>query len=91
MSYSKGNTPIQVAIVLNIGQIQVTQYYTEYLRLVQLGDITKIYLEFRGNRWYFVNLCKAAKSAGMNIPQVINLLRLLAQYTCDNYFFIVGL
>jgi hypothetical protein len=29
--FSRGKTPLEVAIDLNIGQIQATQYYTEYL------------------------------------------------------------
>jgi hypothetical protein len=57
--FSKGKTPLQVAIDLNIGQAQTTQYYADYLKLVGLGDITKLYIEFKGNVSYFVNLCKA--------------------------------
>ncbi len=68
--FSKSKTPLQVAIDLNIGEGQATQYYSEYLRLVQLDDVTKIYLELKGNVWYFVSLCKAAKSAKMTVPKV---------------------
>jgi hypothetical protein len=46
------------------------------LSLVQLEDITKLYIEFKGDVSYFVNLCKAAKAAKMGIPQVIDLLRI---------------
>jgi hypothetical protein len=34
--FSKGKKPLGVAIALNIGQIPAIQYYTEYLRLVQI-------------------------------------------------------
>jgi hypothetical protein len=35
--FSNGKkTPLQAAIDLNIGQIQATQYYTEYLKLYSL-------------------------------------------------------
>jgi hypothetical protein len=78
--FSQGKTPLQVAIILNIGQTEVTHYYTEYLSLVQLDDITKIYLEFKGDVSYFVSLCKAAKAAKMDIPQVINLLSIANNY-----------
>ena len=61
--FSKGKTPLQVAIDLNIGQAQVTQYYADYLKLVGLEDITKLYIEFKGDVSYFVSLCKAAKTA----------------------------
>jgi chromosome segregation ATPase len=50
------------------------------LSLVQLDDITKLYIEFKGDVSYFVNLCKAAKAAKMGIPQVINLLRIANNY-----------
>ena len=63
--FSKGKTPLEVAIILNIGEAQVSQYYAEYLKLVQLNGITQIYRELKGNTWYFVNLCKAAKAAKM--------------------------
>jgi uncharacterized protein (DUF2384 family) len=33
--FSKGKTPLQVAIDLNIGQTQATQYYSEYLKLIE--------------------------------------------------------
>jgi hypothetical protein len=46
------------------------------LSLVQLDDITKIYLEFKGDISYFVNLCKAAKYANIDIPEVIKLLNI---------------
>src|SRR5215475_10438439 len=79
--FSKGKTPLQVAIELNIGQAQTAQYYSEYLKLVGLEDITKLYnIEFKGDVSYFVSLCKAAKAARMGIPQVINLLRIANNY-----------
>jgi hypothetical protein len=46
------------------------------LKLIQLDDITRIYLELKGNISYFVNLCKAAKAANISIPQVIKLLNI---------------
>jgi hypothetical protein len=46
--FSKGKTPLEVAIDLNIGEGPATQYYTEYLRLVQLDSVTQLNLELRG-------------------------------------------
>ncbi len=43
--FSKGKTPLEVAIILNIREAQATAYYWQYLKLVQLDDITKIYQE----------------------------------------------
>ena len=42
--FSKGKTPLQAAIILNIGQTEVTHYYTQYLTLAGLDDITKYLL-----------------------------------------------
>src|SRR5919199_1042104 len=78
--FSKGKTPLEVAIKLNIGQAQATAYYWEYLKLVQLDDITKIYQELGSDAWYFVKLCKEAKAAKMGVSQVINLLRIANNY-----------
>jgi hypothetical protein len=74
--FSKGKTPLQVAIDLNIGEGSATQHYTEYLRLVQLDTVTQLYLDLKGDIWNFVSLCKQAKAAKMGIPQVVNLLRI---------------
>jgi hypothetical protein len=74
--FSKGKTPLQVSVILNMGATEVTHYYTQYLSLVQLDDITKIYLEFKGDVSYFVSLCKAVKAAKMSVPQVAILLKI---------------
>jgi uncharacterized protein YoxC len=74
--FSKGKTLLEVTIDLNLGQAQATAYYGEYLKIVGLDDITKVYLEFQGDTSYFVKLCKEAKAAKMGIPQVVNLLRI---------------
>jgi hypothetical protein len=50
------------------------------LSLVQLDDITNIYLEFKGDTQYFIQLCKAAKAAKMGVSQVVNLLRIANNY-----------
>jgi hypothetical protein len=74
--FSKGNTTLKVAIKLNLGQAQVAQYHMEYLKLRELDCITKLYLEFKNDTSYFVNLCKAAKAAKMDVSQVVNLLKM---------------
>jgi chromosome segregation ATPase len=65
-----------VAIILNIREAQATAYYWEYLRLLQLDDITKIYQQLQGGVWNFVKLCKETKAAKMGVSQVINLLNI---------------
>ena len=78
--FSKGKTPLQVAIDLNIGERQATQYYAEYLKLIGLEDITNIYLEFKGDVSYFVSLCKAAEAAKMGVSQVVEVLKIANNY-----------
>jgi hypothetical protein len=74
--FSKGKTLLEGTVDLNLNQAQATAYYGEYLKLVGLDHITKIYLELQGDTTYFVKLCKEAKTAKMGIPQVINLLNI---------------
>ncbi len=61
--FFKGKTLLEVTIDLNLGQAQATAYYSEYLKLVQLDDITQIYRELQGGVYDFVKLCKEAKAA----------------------------
>jgi hypothetical protein len=78
--FRKGKTLLEVTIDLNLGHSQATVYFGEYLRLVGLDDITKIYQELQDAAWYFVKLCKEAKAAKMGISQVVNLLRIANNY-----------
>jgi hypothetical protein len=48
----------------------------EYLKIIGLDNIAKIYQELGVATWDFIRLCKEAKAAKMGIPQVINLLRI---------------
>jgi predicted DNA-binding protein YlxM (UPF0122 family) len=74
--FSKAKTPLEAAIILNIGQAQAAAYDWEYLKLAQLEDITRIHQELRSGTWDFVKLCKEAKAAKMGAPQVVNLLKI---------------
>ena len=78
--FFKGKTLLQVTIELNLGQAQATAYYGEYLKLVGLDNITKIYQELGSGIWDFVKLCKEAKAAKMGVSQVINLLNIANNY-----------
>jgi chromosome segregation ATPase len=57
-----------------LGQAQATAYYGQYLKLVQLDDITQIFRELHGGVWDFAKLCKALKAEKMGVSQVLNLL-----------------
>ena len=72
--FSEGKTLVQVAITLNIREDEVTQYYREYCTLTQLDDLNKIHQEVKDDIWYYVNLYRSAKSAGMSVRHVNSLL-----------------
>jgi DNA repair exonuclease SbcCD ATPase subunit len=78
--FSQGKTLLEVTIDLNLGQAQATAYYGEYLKIVGLDNVIKIYQELGVSTWDFIRLCKEAKAAKMGVPQVINLLR-IANYS----------
>jgi type II secretory pathway component GspD/PulD (secretin) len=69
-----GNSPIDVAIALNLRDDQVTELYKEYWNLCHLQDLTQVYEEIKCDIGSFLNLYKLAKAAGMNAQQVIILL-----------------
>jgi hypothetical protein len=72
--FSDGNTPIQVAIALNLREDQVTELYKEYWDLNNLHHLNQVHEEIKDNIGSFLNLYKLAKAAGMNTQQVIRLL-----------------
>ena len=45
--FSKGKTPVQVGIALNLRQLAVTTLYREYCKLTQLENLSRIYEEIK--------------------------------------------
>jgi hypothetical protein len=74
--FSKGKTPIQVAIALNLRQNEVTDFYREYWILQHQYDLNHVYDEIKGDIISFLNLHKLAKAAGMNVQHVVNVLEI---------------
>src|SRR5918994_423775 len=74
--FSEGKTLTEVAIALNIRQPEVTELQNEYWKLNQLYSLNQIYQETRGNLYFFLELYRQSKAAGMNIDSVINLLKI---------------
>jgi hypothetical protein len=74
--FSKGKTPIQVAIALNLRQNEVTEFYREYWILQHQYDLNHVYDEIKGDIISFLNLHKLAKAAGMNAQHVVNVLKI---------------
>src|SRR5215208_5000645 len=74
--FSKGKTPIEVAVILNLGEADVTRYYKEYWRLRQLHGLYLAYEETEGEIEPFLKLYSLSKSEGMNAKHVINVLKI---------------
>ena len=82
-------TPEEVAIVLNLRQPQVTEFYTEHWKLKGLYMLNQIYQENKDDFGYFVRLYRLAKSARMDARSVIRLLEIAnndlqsVEYRCE--------
>ena len=71
--YSKGKSPVQVAINLNISEAQATQFYQEYWNLVGIHQLNCLYKKTNGKIWVLVELYQnLMKNRGMSIEQVVN-------------------
>jgi hypothetical protein len=73
--FSKGKTPIQVAITLNLSETETTKFYQEYWNLEQMHELRIVYEEMGANIVHFLKLYRLSKDAHMNPRQVINLLQ----------------
>ena len=71
--YSKGKTQVEVAIKLDIPEVQATQFHMEYWRLKGLDDFESLYVRTRGKLF---SLCKLYEELvvkrGMSIEEVAN-------------------
>jgi hypothetical protein len=74
--FSDGKSPVDVAIVLNLRQAEVTEFYREYWKLKQLYDLSQVYEEIKDDISSFVNLYRLSMAAGMNTQHVVNLLKI---------------
>jgi hypothetical protein len=59
--FSDGKSPVDVAIVLNLMQAEVTEFYREYWNLKQLYDLSEVYGEIKGDISSFVNLYRLSE------------------------------
>jgi transposase len=74
--FSDRNTPLEVAIELNLGESEATKFYKEYWKLKQLHNLTLIYEETKGDIEPLLKLYKLSKAAGMNVQQVVDLVKI---------------
>jgi hypothetical protein len=74
--FSDRKTPLEVAIALNLRESEATKFYKEFWKLNQLHNLTLIYEETKGDIAPFLKLYRLSKAAGMNVQQVVNLLKI---------------
>jgi transposase len=74
--FSDRKTPLEVAIELNLKEPEVTKFYKEYWKLKRLHNLTLIYEELKDDIEPFLKLYRLSKAAGMNVQQVVNLLKI---------------
>ena len=73
--FSKGKTPIEVSIALNLPASKVSKLYREYWDLKGLGQLNAIHKETNGKLGIFLKLYKQLiKKKGMTIEQVGNIV-----------------
>ena len=47
--FSKGKTPLQVSITLNLSEAETTKFYQEYWNLKQMHELRMVYEEIGAN------------------------------------------
>ena len=82
--FSEGKNPIEVAVALNARESEITKFYREYWKLNQMHDLNMVYAELKGDITPFLKLYRLAKAAGMNVEQVVNLLRIAKNNNNNN-------
>ena len=72
--FLENKTPLDVAIMLNLKEPEVHEFYKQYLSLQQLSDLYRIYEKIKDGIGSFVELYRLIEAAGMNISHVKRLL-----------------
>jgi hypothetical protein len=69
-------TPLEVAIKLDLKESEATKFYKEYWKLKQTHNLNMVYEELKDDIEPFLRLYRLSKAAGMNVQQVVNLLKI---------------
>ena len=72
--FLQGKTPLRVAIILNLKEPEVHEFYRQYLSLQQLHDLYQVYEKIKDDIWSFVELYRLIEAAGMDLKHVKRLL-----------------
>jgi chromosome segregation ATPase len=74
--FLEGKSPIQVAIKLGLKEPEVHELYSQYWNLQQLYSLYQVHQQVKENIWYFVELYRLIKAAGMGLKHVKKLLEI---------------
>ena len=75
MNSNEKKSSVEVAIILNLTEPEVTKLYRGYWKLRGLDKLNSIHKETNGNTWPLWGLYhQLVKKKGMNIAQVVNVV-----------------
>jgi len=74
--FSDRKTPLEVAIALNLRELEATKFYKEYWKLKNLHSLNMVYEELRGDIEPLIRLYRLSKAKGIGLKQVLNLLEI---------------
>ncbi len=74
--FSEGKTPLEVSITLNLRESEATKFCWEYWKINQLHNLNMIYEEVKDDITYFLRLYKLGRAKGMDVEQIVNLLKI---------------
>jgi transposase len=72
--FSKGKTPLEVTIELNLTESEATKFCREYWKLKQLHNLSMVYEEIKDDIASFLKLFKLAKAKGIGVRHVVDIL-----------------
>ena len=68
-------SPIDVAIALNLREMDATKYYREYWKLKQLHRLNSLYEQIGDDIGHVLELYRRANKEGLDIEQIIGLIQ----------------
>jgi chaperonin cofactor prefoldin len=82
--FSEGETPVKVAIALDLPADQVRAIYQEYWELVGMGKLAEIYEEVKYDLHDLLRFYRMVKALGMEKQEIISILDLVKNNQLQN-------
>lgn len=73
--FSRGKTPISVAITLNLSEAETTKFYEEYCNLNRMHELRVVYDEIGDDITHFLQLYRLSKGACLDPKRIVKLLQ----------------